>query len=229
MGKRKRRGGGRASLSGRAVDTPRLGAQFSDGKAIARAATRRGESCGCAGTQSGCPRCDGSGIVGGMAALPRPRHATVGSDPREPEAAQPERDHSKDIGLPLARRHGRIRTSGVSDKPPQQEGPPPPTPERSAPRESAAATPGQHRGQPEIKRKDKVHPRASARTHPAPPRTRNPPPPPDERTQQARASLQSERAERRLDATYGVGGTARDRGEFGSPSTHDGMDDDSEP
>lgn len=35
--------------------------------------------------------------------------------------------------------------------------------------------------------------------------------------------------ERRMDATYGLGGTARERGRFGSSASHDRMDDESSP
>jgi hypothetical protein len=35
--------------------------------------------------------------------------------------------------------------------------------------------------------------------------------------------------ERKMDATYGMGGTVRDHGQFGSAPSHDGMDDESSP
>jgi hypothetical protein len=38
-----------------------------------------------------------------------------------------------------------------------------------------------------------------------------------------------EARERKMDATYGMGGTARDHGQFGSASSYDGMDDESTP
>lgn len=38
-----------------------------------------------------------------------------------------------------------------------------------------------------------------------------------------------ETRERKMDATYGLGGTARDYGRFGSAASHDGMDDESSP
>ena len=38
-----------------------------------------------------------------------------------------------------------------------------------------------------------------------------------------------ENSERRMDATYGMGGTARDRGRFGSSTSYDSMDDESSP
>jgi hypothetical protein len=41
--------------------------------------------------------------------------------------------------------------------------------------------------------------------------------------------LRSRREERRLDATYGRGGTFREHGRFGSPASHDSDDDDSAP
>lgn len=40
---------------------------------------------------------------------------------------------------------------------------------------------------------------------------------------------EQERRERRMDATYGMGGTARDHGRFGSAASYDGMDDESSP
>ena len=40
---------------------------------------------------------------------------------------------------------------------------------------------------------------------------------------------EQETRERRMDATYGMGGTARDHGRFGSAASHDGMDDESSP
>lgn len=39
--------------------------------------------------------------------------------------------------------------------------------------------------------------------------------------------MEDSRYERLLDATYGMGGTARDNGQFGSAATYDGMDDES--